>query len=187
MPAGRVLAVGYGAGDAELADRPNLLRAVVVDRAEAAASATTDTVVKLEANLDDFNPEWCEHVAERLFAAGALDVWWQPVTMKKSRPALVLGVLAPPPALDALTAVIFAETSTIGVRHELMARRVLDRRVATVETVYGPVQVKIASLAGRVHNRAPEYEDCRRIARERAVPLKDVYAAALAAAAGLGA
>ncbi len=181
MPAGRTLAIGYGAGDAELADRPNLLRAVLLEPASAAESEV-DSVVKLEANLDDFNPELCEHVAERLFAAGALDVWWQPVTMKKSRPALILGVLAPPARLDDIAAVVFAETSSIGVRHEIMARRVLDRRVVSVHTAYGPIAVKIASLAGRVYNRAPEYEDCRRVARERGIPLKDVYVAALAAA-----
>jgi uncharacterized protein (TIGR00299 family) protein len=178
MPPGRILAVGYGAGDRELADRPNLLRALVVD----AGAIADDSVVKLEANLDDMNPELCEHVAERLFAAGAVDVWWQPVTMKKSRPALVLGVLAPPALLEAVTRVVFTETSSIGVRHEVMARRVLDRRVVKVHTVYGDVAVKIAFQGGHVYNRAPEYEDCRRVAREREVPLKDVYAAALAAA-----
>ncbi len=181
MPAGRALAVGYGAGDRELADRPNLLRAVLVEPS-APAAGLSDTVVQLEANLDDLNPELCEHVSERLFAAGALDVWWQPVTMKKSRPALILGVLVPPAHLDAALAVVFTETSTIGVRHQTLARRVLERHVVTVETAFGPVAVKLASLAGRITNRAPEYEDCRRVARERGVPLKDVYAAAQAAA-----
>jgi uncharacterized protein (TIGR00299 family) protein len=185
MPAGRLIAVGYGAGDRELADRPNLLRAVIVE--PAATALDVDSVVQVEANLDDLNPELCEHVAERLFAAGALDVWWQPVTMKKGRPAIVLGVLALPSALDAVARVVFAETSSIGIRHQLLARRVLDRRVVHVHTVHGTVAVKIASQGGHVYNRAPEYEDCRRVARERDVPLKDVYAAALAAAAEVSA
>jgi uncharacterized protein (TIGR00299 family) protein len=185
MPAGKLLAVGYGAGDRELADRPNLLRAIVVEPAVTAADV--DSVVQVEANLDDLNPELCEHVAEQLFAAGALDVWWQPVTMKKGRPAFVLGVLAPPARLDAVAQVIFAETSSIGFRHQVLERRVLDRRVVHVHTIYGTVAVKIASQGGHVFNRAPEYEDCRRVAREREVPLKDVYAAALAAAAEVSA
>jgi pyridinium-3,5-bisthiocarboxylic acid mononucleotide nickel chelatase len=183
-PAGRVVGVGYGAGDAELEDRPNLLRALLVDPGGVGA---VDQVIEISANLDDFNPEWSEHVAERLFAAGALDVWWQPVTMKKSRPATILGVLAPPEALEPLVGVLFSETSTIGVRHHTLARRVLERRVVRVHTPYGQVAVKIASLGERVYNRAPEYEDCRRVARERDVPLKDVYAAALAAAREVGA
>ena len=179
LPAGVPVAIGYGAGDAELADRPNLVRAVVVERAaETAGSGAFELV---EANVDDMSPELCEHAAERLFAAGAVDVWWTPATMKKGRPAFVLGVLCPATALDAVCAVALSETTTIGVRHAAVGRRVLDRRVETVTTAYGPVEVKLAMRAGAVVNVAPEYESCRKVARATGVPLKEIYAAAIVA------
>jgi uncharacterized protein (TIGR00299 family) protein len=176
MPPARALAVGYGAGDRDLVDRANLLRAVV-----ASPLTSADQMVQLEANLDDMNPELTEYVAERLFAAGAVDVWWAPVTMKKSRPALVLSVLAPAARLDELTRIVLTETTTLGVRHAAVDRRVLDRRVETVDTPYGRVPVKVGALDGKIVNVAPEYEACRAIARERGVPLKEIYAAATAA------
>jgi uncharacterized protein (TIGR00299 family) protein len=177
MPAMTVSAVGYGAGDCELADRPNLLRAVVGHTTPAPA----ETLVRLEANLDDMNPELCEHVADRLFAAGALDVWWTPVTMKKSRPAFVLTVLASASRLDSIADLVLTETTTLGVRHDVVDRRVLDRRVDRVDTPYGNIAVKVGLLSGRVVNVAPEYESCRKAATDRGVPLKEVYAAAAAA------
>jgi uncharacterized protein (DUF111 family) len=179
-------AVGYGAGDLDLPDRPNLLRAVVGRPHSAATGPTAAAPAEgglyvVEANLDDMNPELAEHVSERLFAVGAVDVWFAPVTMKKSRPAFVLGALAPPPVLDAVCEVILAETTTIGVRYHAAARRVLERRIDRVETPWGAVDVKIALGSGRVLNVAPEYESCRALARSQGVPLKDVYAAAAAA------
>jgi len=176
MPPVRVRAVGWGAGDRELPDRPNLLRAVLGEM-----EVGSDRVVQLEANLDDMSPELCEHAAERMFEAGALDVWWTPAMMKKSRPALVLGVLAPAARRDDVVAVILRETTSLGVRFVEAERRTLERRVEQVETPYGLVAVKLGLLGGEVVNVAPEYEACRQIARERGVPLKDVYAAAIAA------
>jgi uncharacterized protein (TIGR00299 family) protein len=176
MPPVRVRAVGWGAGDRQLQDRPNLLRAVLGE-----VEVGGDRAVQLEANLDDMNPELCEHAAERLFEAGALDVWWTPVMMKKSRPALVLGVLAPAARRDEVAAVILRETTSLGVRFVETERRTLERRVETVETRYGRVAVKVGLLGGEVVNVAPEYEACRQIAKERGVPLKAVYAAAIAA------
>jgi uncharacterized protein (TIGR00299 family) protein len=178
MPPLRVRAIGWGAGDREMADRPNLLRAVVGETA-----AAGDTVVQVEANLDDMSPELCEHVAERLFAAGALDVWWTPVVMKKSRPALVLGVLAPTGRREDVLATILRETTTLGARFGEVGRRTLERRVEEVATPWGTVAVKLGLLAGEVVNVAPEYESCRARAREHGVPLKDVFAAAIAAMA----
>lgn len=180
MPALRVAAIGYGAGDRELADRPNLLRAVIGEPVPARAAADGE-LVQLEANLDDMSPELCGYVTERLFAAGALDVWWTPATMKKSRPATILGVLAPAALLDALAGVVFAETTTIGLRTTPVARRVLDRESVTVTTPYGPVVVKVARQGDAVLNAAPEYESCRVLAAEKGIPLKEIYAAALAA------
>jgi uncharacterized protein (TIGR00299 family) protein len=173
------VAVGYGAGDMELADRPNLLRAIV-GRREAAAPGDDD-VVELHANLDDMSPELCDHVAERLFAAGALDAWWTPATMKKGRPAFVLGVLAPPARAGDVTSVILAETTSLGVRRHVVSRTTLARRTVTVDTEYGPIAVKLGLEGDRVVNVAPEHDACREAARAHGVPLKEVYAAAQAA------
>ena len=173
-----VRAIGYGAGDADLRDRPNLLRAVVGERV---AQSANETVVLLEANLDDMSPELCEHVADRLFAEGALDVWSTPVVMKKSRPAFVLSVLATPERQPALTELLFRETTTLGVRALPASRRALDRHIESVDTPYGRIAVKVGILGNRIVNAAPEYEECRAAARENDVPLKEVYAAAIAA------
>src|SRR5262249_29453437 len=159
-PALTARAIGYGAGDRDLADRPNLLRATVGE-----LLSQPEDLVELEANLDDMSPELCEHVAERLFGAGALDVWWTPVTMKKSRPALVLAALAPAAARDALAAVGLAETTSLGVRWRPVWRRALERRVELVSTPYGAIQMKIGLDGARVVNAAPEYEACREAAR----------------------
>ncbi|HTM21173.1 MAG TPA: LarC family nickel insertion protein, partial [Kofleriaceae bacterium] len=175
-PAMTPLATGYGAGDAELEDRPNVVRATVGD-----IETGGDEIYRIEANVDDMNPEMCEHAAEALFSAGAVDVWWAPITMKKSRPAVMLGALAAPAALEPVLAAILRETTTIGVRYDRVARRILDRELVDVDTPYGPVTIKVGRLAGEVVNAAPEYQACRRAAQAAGVPLKRVYAAALAA------
>jgi uncharacterized protein (TIGR00299 family) protein len=171
-------AIGYGAGDRDLADRPNLLRAIVGALAETAAA---DELVQLEANLDDMSPELGTHAADLLFAAGAVDVWWTPITMKKSRPAFVLAALVPVAAKAACEAVILAETTTLGVRATTVTRRALERKSVTVATAYGPVAVKLGLDGDSVVNAAPEYESCRAAALAHRVPLKEVYAAAVAA------
>jgi hypothetical protein len=179
VPEMRVEAVGYGAGERVLADRPNLLRIVLGEAGEAAG---VDDVVVLEATVDDTSPELWEYALERLFAAGAKDAWLEPVVMKKSRPGVTLRVLGAPADRDRLAAVIFAETSTIGLRWAPWRRLVLPRETRTVETAWGPVAVKVATAPDGTVNVAPEFEDCRRLARERGVALKLVYRAALAAA-----
>jgi pyridinium-3,5-bisthiocarboxylic acid mononucleotide nickel chelatase len=176
MPELVVRAIGYGAGDADLPDRANVVRLVAGRPAQEEAA-----LYRLEANVDDMSPEMCEHAAEALVAAGAIDVWWTPIAMKKSRPALLLSALAPQTALDAVSRAALRETTTLGVRFDPVARRTLARRVVEVETAFGPVPVKIASLDGEVVNAAPEYEACREAARRHGVPLKRVYAAAVAA------
>jgi uncharacterized protein (DUF111 family) len=135
--------------------------------------------VVLETNIDDLNPELYEYVMERLFAAGARDVVLSPVQMKKNRPGILLWVLCDPGEREQLSGVIFAETSTLGIRSYPVTRTALRRETKEVTTVYGTVRVKVAYTPdGRVH-RAPEYEDCKRLAREHMVPLKLVYEAAL--------
>ena len=178
-PEMRIEAVGYGAGDRELADRPNLLRILL---GEPVVAAGADEVVVLEATIDDMSPQLYEHVLERLLAAGARDAFLVPVVMKKSRPATMLRVLAAPADRDRLAGIVFAETSTVGLRYTTWGRLVLPREERTVETPYGTVRVKIARAPDGTVNVAPEFEDCRRLATERGVALKLVHQAAMAAA-----
>lgn len=144
------------------------------------ASADPD-LWRIEANIDDMSPEMCEHAAEAAFAAGAVDVWWTPILMKKGRPALLLAALASGPVRDAVAAAMLRETTTIGVRFDPVARRVLDREIRHVETRFGRLPVKVARLDGAVVNAAPEYEHCRAAARVAGVPLKQVFAEVLVA------
>jgi uncharacterized protein (TIGR00299 family) protein len=181
VPELRIDAVGYGAGDRVLPDRPNLLRIVV---GEPIVDPARDEVVVLEATIDDLNPEIYEHVLERLLAEGAREAFLVPVVMKKSRPGTMLRVLVTPADRERLAAIVFAETSTIGLRYTTWQRTVLPREERTVETPYGAVRVKVARAPDGTPNLAPEFEDCRRLARERGVPLKLVHQAALAAALG---
>lgn len=171
-PAGTPLAIGWGAGDAELADRANVLRAVVLEP----VAAQSQVVWQVEANLDDMTPELCAFAAEAVMAAGALDVWWTPITMKKGRPALTLSALVEAGRRDQIVAAILRETTTIGVRYIAYERVVVPRTIVEVATRYGTIPVKVAGT-----NAAPEYEACAAAARRYAVPAKQVYAAALAA------
>lgn len=141
---------------------------------------TPSTVVVMETNLDDFSPELYDMVMERLFATGAVDVFLAPIQMKKNRPATLLTVLAPPEKMQELAGVIFAETSTFGVRHTTMQRLTLQRRWESVETPYGPVRIKIGQWHGADTTASPEYEDVKAAARAHNVPAKTVYAAARA-------
>jgi len=180
MPDCRPLRVGYGAGTRELDAIPNLLR-VVLGEAELSAGKPRHTAIRIEANLDDLSPQVFGYVSARLFEEGALDVWTTAAVMKKGRPGHVLAVLAPPERAEALIALVFQETTTIGLRLDQVERRVLDRRFEEVATPYGPVRLKVASLDGKVKNTIPEYEDCAELARKTGAPLKEVQAAALEA------
>lgn len=178
-PTGRAIAAGWGAGDMDLADRPNALRVVAI---EPAGAADAPQVWQIDANIDDMSPELCAPAADAIFAAGALDVWWTPITMKKSRPALVLSALADSAAArDAVIAAILRETTTIGVRFSPRERTVLARRFVTVATRYGEIPIKLALDGAIVRTAAPEYDACAAAARAAGVPVKLVYAAALAA------
>jgi pyridinium-3,5-bisthiocarboxylic acid mononucleotide nickel chelatase len=179
LPPLRIEAVGYGAGTRTLSDRPNLLRLLL---GHAAPAVGVDELIEIATNIDDSSPEIYDHVMEQLFAAGARDVWLVPAQMKKNRPATVLHVLAEPASRDALAAIVLRETSAIGLRFHAVERMILPREQVTVGTEYGAVQVKIARAPDGSVNVAPEYDDCRRIARARGVPLKAVYQAAIAAA-----
>ncbi len=132
----------------------------------------------LETNIDDLNPEIYEYVMGKLFAAGALDVYLSPIQMKKNRPATLLRVLCCPDDVPTMTAILFAETTTLGIREQTVIRHALPRVIEHVDTPYGPVHVKVAELPDGTTKRAPEYEDCRRLAEEHGVPLREVYRAA---------
>jgi uncharacterized protein (TIGR00299 family) protein len=176
-PIARAVAVGWGAGDNELADRANVLRLVVL----APAAGTAESVWQIDANIDDMSPELTGAATDALFAAGAVDVWWTPITMKKGRPALTLSALAETQKRDDVINAILRETTTIGVRYSELHRTVLERRMVEVDTRYGRIPVKVAMDGSMVVNAAPEYEACAAAAKHHGVPVKLVFSAALAA------
>lgn len=171
-------AVGYGAGTWDLVI-PNVVRAVL-GKVAIVTDQGGHTVI--EANIDDLNPQIYAYVMEKLFIAGARDVWLTPIIMKKGRPATQLSVLADDQALDSIIAVVFSETSTIGMRFYPVDRAVADRELVAVDTAWGQVKVKVSSYQGRICNIAPEFEDCRRLAEECNLPLKVVWQEALSRA-----
>jgi pyridinium-3,5-bisthiocarboxylic acid mononucleotide nickel chelatase len=173
VPAMTVRDVGYGAGSADL-EVPNLLRVMIGERDGA---LIRDRVAVLETNIDDMNPEFCEYLAERLFAAGALDVGAIPMMMKKFRPAVMLRVVSPPEKLREMADIVLGESTTAGVRYHYFDRLTLPRETIDVETPYGQVRVKLLRGNGAL-TVSPEYEDCRRAAASSGAPLKDVYDAA---------
>lgn len=136
---------------------------------------TDDGMLMIQANLDDMSPEWCGHVGELLFAAGANDVFWVPIYMKKGRPGVMLNVLIDGKRLGAMEEIIFAETTSFGLRYMNVTCHRLERRFDTVDTPWGAVRIKVGYHAGRMVEYAPEYEDCRAAAASGGVPLKRVY------------
>ena len=176
-PEMRVERIGYGVGTREVADRPNVLRASLAAVEEEAEQG----LWMLETNLDDSTPQLVGAVMERMLQAGALDAFVSPVVMKKGRPGHLLSVLAPAQLRDALSNVLFEESTTLGVRFHRVERLALERRFEEVETAFGKVRMKVALREGKAINAQPEFEDCRRLAAERGVPVKEVVAEALAA------
>jgi uncharacterized protein (TIGR00299 family) protein len=178
MPAMTVAAVGYGAGTRDLPDAPNVLRCFVGEAAEAARG--DETILQVETTIDDMSPQLYEPLVERLFEAGALDVFLQPVVMKRGRPGVVVTSLCAPDRIDDLARVLFEETSTIGVRWSEWRRARLARETVTLTTVYGAIPFKVSRLGGRVVTVTPEFADVARIAREKALPVREVLDAARA-------
>tara|TARA_Y100001978_G_scaffold6_1_gene9 strand:- start:2760 stop:4022 length:1263 start_codon:yes stop_codon:yes gene_type:complete len=171
-------AVGYGAGSRNLEQIPNVLR---VRLGEQEQPTQRETLYQIEANIDDMNPEVFGYLFERLFELGARDVYVTPITMKKSRPAHLLGILADRDRSEQIIEAILVETTTLGVRYHSVERRVLQRTIRQVETEYGPIGVKVG-LVNNAQRIAPEYEDCVRLARHHDVPLLTIYQAASRAA-----
>ena len=180
FPKMKIDKTGYGAGTRDFEGHANVLRITVGEslaenNAGEGARATQlskDTITVLEANLDDMNPQVFGYLMDRLLEAGALDVFSTAVQMKKNRPGTLLTVLAKPESADQLSRIIFAETTTLGIRRREESREVLRRKFVTVSTRFGDVRMKLASLNGTVSHYAPEYEACRRIAAKQRVPLK---------------
>jgi len=177
QPAMRVGAIGYGAGDRDFPGRPNVLRLIVGESDE----ATGDVITVIECEIDDMTPQVFGDVMDRLFDAGAVDVYFVPVHMKKNRPGTLITVLVQPDRRDAVSEVLFAETTTLGVRYHDVRRECLEREHRVVTTPFGDVRVKLGWRRGHLVNAVPEFDDCRRLSRERGVPVKDVQAAAVRA------
>ena len=183
FPEMKIQKSGYGAGSRDFPGHPNVVRLTVGEAVSESLAAKTasEAITILEANLDDLNPQVFGYVMDRLLGEGALDAFGMPVQMKKNRPGMLLTVLCRPEDTNKLTELIFTETTTLGVRRRNEIRQTLARRWETVRTQWGDVRIKIASMNGTVTNYAPEYEDCRRIAEEQHVPLKQVMSDAVEA------
>jgi uncharacterized protein (TIGR00299 family) protein len=178
LPPLSIEAVGHGAGSRDTHDRPNVLRLIV---GEEDASGASERVLVLEAEIDDMLPQLYGPLLARLFDAGAVDAYLTPVQMKKNRPGTLVTAIAPPGRRAAVEQVFFAETTTLGVRSQQWDRTTLEREVIAVETAYGTVGVKVGRRGGQVMNAQPEFEDCQRVASAAGVPVKEVWAAAIAA------
>jgi uncharacterized protein (DUF111 family) len=177
-----ILTSGYGAGKKQFVpDMPNLLRVIIGETPNQKADATPQTVAVLETNLDDQSPETFELLMERALGAGALDVFFTPIQMKKSRPGTLVTVLCAPEAAERLADLVFRETGTFGIRIREQNRFTLERSWETVTTPYGEVRLKIGRRHGQTVTVAPEYEDCKRAAQAHDVPVQRVYLAAQAA------
>jgi len=179
QPAMSVSAIGYGAGSANLEGQPNVVRIMIGEAAQEAVPGFEEEITVIEANLDDMNPQIYGYFLEKALAAGALDVYTTPVQMKKNRPGTLLTLLCKPADNNALMSLIFAETTTLGARTFTAQRRTLPRETVNVHTKYGDVHVKLARVNGSIRHVAPEYEDCRKLACERNVPLQQVINEAL--------
>jgi uncharacterized protein (DUF111 family) len=170
----RISSIGHGAGDRDFKEQPNVLRVLVGERTQAPESTLVSVI---EANIDDSSPQILGYALERLMEAGALDASLSPIQMKKNRPGSLLRVIARPEDQERLAQIVFAETSTLGLRIHAAERRVEERRIVHVDTSWGHVRVKVSGHGAF----APEYEDCRAIAERTGTPLPQVMAAVHAA------
>jgi len=176
--------IGYGAATADLEGQPNVLRIMIGECASPSVSAVPgfdEQISVIEANLDDMNPQIYGYFSDKALAAGALDVYTTPVQMKKNRPGTLLTVLCKPQNANNLMSLIFAETTTFGLRTYQAQRRILPREHLTVTTPYGALRLKLSRLNGRIQHATPEYEDCRKLAESNNIPLHQVITAALSA------
>jgi uncharacterized protein (TIGR00299 family) protein len=181
MPLMKVERIGYGAGDRDPAGFPNTLRVFVGERIEPVTGPNVETIISIECEIDDMNPQIFGPLMDRLLTAGALDVFYQAVQMKKSRPGTLVTVLAPPDRREALAELLFRESTTIGLRWREMSRERLDRETVRVGTPLGEIGIKVARRGGRVVNAQPEFDECVRLAEAHGIAIKDVQAMAMRA------
>jgi pyridinium-3,5-bisthiocarboxylic acid mononucleotide nickel chelatase len=174
QPAMAVSAIGYGAGTTDLDGQPNVMRLMIGEAVQKNEWGTEESIRVLEANLDDMNPQIYGYFLEKALAAGALDVFATPVQMKKNRPGMLITVLCQAEDEGKFQEMLFAETTTLGVRSTLAQRRILPREWVKVSTRFGEVRVKVARVNGQVRQASPEFEDCRKLAEEKKVPLQSV-------------
>jgi uncharacterized protein (TIGR00299 family) protein len=179
QPAMSVSAIGYGAGSTDLEGQPNVMRIMVGEAADKVVAGFDEEISVIEANLDDMNPQIYGYFLEKALSTGALDVYTTPVQMKKNRPGTLLTLLCRPEDTNTLLSLVFAETTTLGARTYRAQRRALPRETVNVHTQYGDVHVKLSRVNGSVRHVAPEYEDCRKLASEKGVPLQQVINEAL--------
>jgi uncharacterized protein (DUF111 family) len=180
MPAMKSMAVGYGAGDRNPDGWPNALR-VFLEEESTSEARQPERMIQIETNLDDLSPQTYEYVMEQLFQIGAVDVALVPVVMKKSRPGVLLSCLTAEDRTDAALEVLFQETTTLGIRLHEVRRQVLPRRFVPVTTQGGVVRMKVAEVGAGWEKAAPEYEDCKAIAKRTGRPLKTIMEEALQA------
>ena len=178
IPQMKLHQTGYGAGRREYNKFPNALRVLIGDDKQDAATSEDQRLWMIETNMDDISPQILGHVMERAFDLGALDCYFTSVQMKKNRPGVLLSILCDGAERPALSELLFSETTTLGIRAYEVERRALERRIVTVETQYGPIDVKVAQLNGHIVKEMPEYEQCRLAARNAKVPLREVEEAA---------
>lgn len=163
---------GYGVGQKDNPEIPNLLRVYL---AETVSGASGHDAIQLECNIDDMNPEFFDHISGRLFSAGASDVFIMNIMMKKGRPGILLNVICEPGLADVMKEIIFTESTSLGIRTFPFRKDTLSRKFESIMTVYGEVAVKRSFFNGKEVSCKPEYEDCRKIALERGIPVKEVY------------
>jgi uncharacterized protein (TIGR00299 family) protein len=189
VPAMRIEHVGYGAGDREFKETPNVVRVLVggaiaeptlseVVAGRQAGRSRVERVAVLECEIDDMNPQIFGALMDQLYAAGALEVFYAAVQMKKNRPGTLMTIVANPEQREVMTEIVFRESTTIGVRYQELSRECLDREMVTVATALGPVRFKVARRGGRVLNAQPEFDDLAKLSRERGIPIKDAQALA---------
>lgn len=171
LPTMKMERIAYGAGDKDFPGLPNVLRLMI---GEPAPAYEADTSIVIETNIDDMNPQAYDYVVERLMQQGAQDVYLTPIIMKKGRPAILLSALADKSKADTLLNTIFRETTSIGVRIQEVGRKKLIREIKEIDTVYGKIRIKISKRGDEILTATPEYEDCKKIAEDKKIPLKQV-------------
>lgn len=179
----QILKAGVGAGDKEFKEQPNILRMFIGEKSEKKQGSgdrgqgTKESITVIETNIDDMNPQVYEYVMEKMFKAGALDVFLTPIIMKKGRPGIKLSVLCNEDKRDVMSEIILKETTSIGLRFYRADRKTLQREITSIDTKYGRMRVKKSRLGKEIQKASPEYEDCRKIARKFNIPLLEVLKA----------